>query len=58
MRIGDLLEVLFRKTGIKWLVNKIMIDWLGYESCGCEERQAKMNEWQIDWEERWLNKEK
>lgn len=58
MKLGDLLEVIFRKTGVKWLVNKILVDWLGYESCGCEERQAKMNEWQIDWEQRWLNKEK
>ncbi len=56
MKIGDLLEIVFRKTGIKWLVNKIMVDWLGYESCGCGERQAKMNEWQIDWEDRWLKK--
>jgi hypothetical protein len=54
MKIGDLLELIFRKTGIKWLVNKIMIDFLGYESCGCKERQAKLNEIQINWEKRWM----
>ena len=35
LRIGDRLEFIFKWTGIKWLVNKIVVDWLGYESCGC-----------------------
>jgi len=45
--IGDKLEVLFRYTGIKWLVKKIVIDLLGYESCGCENRKKALNEIKI-----------
>ena len=45
--IGDKLEVLFRYIGIKWLVKKIVIDWLGYESCGCEDRKKALNEIKI-----------
>lgn len=56
LRLGDRLEWLFRKTGVKWLVNLIVIDLLGYESCGCEERQAKMNEIEIDWNKGWIEK--
>ena len=29
MLLGDLLEKIFIKTGIKWLVKKIVIDLLG-----------------------------
>lgn len=54
MKLGDYLEWIFRKTGIKWLVNKIMIDLLGYESCGCDKRQQKLNDIHIEWEEKWL----
>ena len=54
MKLGDYLEWIFRKTGVKWLVNKIMIDLLGYESCGCDKRQQKLNDIHIEWEERWL----
>lgn len=54
--IGDFLEVLFRKTGIKWLVNKIVVDILGYESCGCDERRKKLNDIQLNWEDRWIKK--
>jgi len=32
LKLGDKLEFIFKWTGIKWLVNKIVIDWLGYES--------------------------
>lgn len=53
MKLGDYLEWIFRKTGIKWLVNKILIDFLGYESCGCKERQAKLNDIHINWEDKW-----
>jgi len=45
--IGDKLELIFRYIGIKWLVEKIMIDWLGYESCGCEDRKKALNEIKI-----------
>lgn len=54
MKLGDYLEWIFRKTGIKWLVNKITIDLLGYESCGCDKRQQKLNDIHIEWEEKWL----
>tara|TARA_B000000532_G_C18782045_1_gene368741 strand:- start:418 stop:573 length:156 start_codon:yes stop_codon:yes gene_type:complete len=43
MKIGDLLEKIFKYTGIKWLTKKIVIDLLGYESCGCDERKEKLN---------------
>ena len=44
MKIGTILETIFKYTGIKWLVKKIVIDLLGYESCGCENRRDKLNE--------------
>ena len=28
LRLGDKLEFIFKWTGIKWLVNKIVVDWL------------------------------
>jgi len=43
MKIGNLLETVFKYTGVKWLVKKIVIDLLGYESCGCEERKKTLN---------------
>ena len=43
LRIGDKLEFVFKWTGIKWLVNKVVVDWLGYESCGCEDRRDALN---------------
>jgi hypothetical protein len=43
MKLGDLLEKIFKHTGIKWLVEKIVIDILGYKSCGCESRKDKLN---------------
>lgn len=56
MKIGDALAVFFKYTGVKWLVEKIVIDILGYKTCGCEERQKKLNDIQINWEEKWQNK--
>lgn len=44
MRLGTFLERIFKATGIKWLVEKIVVDFLGYESCGCERRRDKLNE--------------
>ena len=41
MKLGTLLETIFKYTGIKWLVKKIVIDYLGYENCGCEKRKNK-----------------
>lgn len=43
MKIGTFLERIFKTTGIKWLVEKIVIDFLGYESCGCERRRDKLD---------------
>jgi len=48
MKLGDTLEKIFKKTGIKWLVNKIVVDWLGYASCGCEKRKDLLNKIEID----------
>lgn len=48
MKIGDTLATIFKYTGIKWLVEKIVIDILGYKTCGCKERQKKLNEIDID----------
>lgn len=48
MKLGDRLEWLFKKTGIKWLVNKVVIDILGYESCGCDDRRKTLNKLNID----------
>ena len=56
MKFGDFLEYIFKKTGIKWLVEKIVIDLLGYESCGCDKRRDKLNEMHINWEEKWKKK--
>ena len=39
IKIGTILETIFKYTGVKWLVKKI----LGYESCGCEERRDKLD---------------
>ena len=55
MRLGDLLATVFRYTGIKWLVKKIVVDLLRYESCGCEERQKKLNEFKLNWDARKAN---
>ena len=44
MKLGDTLEVIFKYTGIRWLIKKIVIDLLGYESCGCENRKKALNE--------------
>tara|TARA_R110000765_G_scaffold229829_1_gene333309 strand:+ start:42 stop:197 length:156 start_codon:yes stop_codon:yes gene_type:complete len=43
MKLGTLLETIFKYTGIKWLVKKIVIDYLGYENCGCEDRKNKLD---------------
>ena len=48
MKLGDLIATITKYTGIKWLVNKIVIDFLGYKSCGCDKRQEKLNEIKID----------
>lgn len=44
MKLGTTLETIFKYTGIKWLVEKIVIDWLGYDDCGCEARRDKLDD--------------
>lgn len=56
LRLGDRLAWIFKWTGVKWIVNKIVIDWLGYQSCGCKERQVKLNEFEINWDDKWKKK--
>jgi hypothetical protein len=48
MKLGNLLEKIFIYTGIKWLVKKIVIDFLGYESCGCDRRKEQLNKIKIN----------
>ena len=48
LKLGDKLAFIFKWTGVKWLTNKIVVDWLGYESCGCEERQESLNNFKIN----------
>lgn len=48
MKLGNVLETIFKYTGVKWLVNKIVIDILGYKTCGCEKRKQKLNDIKID----------
>jgi hypothetical protein len=43
MKIGNVLETIFKYTGIKWLVELIVIKWLGYKSCGCDKRKEQLN---------------
>jgi hypothetical protein len=43
MKLGTILEKIFKYTGIKWLVELIVIRILGYKSCGCEERKKKLD---------------
>ena len=43
MKLGNVLETIFKYTGIKWIVKKI---W--GESCGCDERKDKLNNLFID----------
>lgn len=43
IKIGTILETIFKYTGVKLLVKKIVIDLLGYESCGCENRRDKLD---------------
>jgi len=43
MKLGTLLEKIFKYTGIKWLVELIVIRILGYKSCGCEKRRDRLD---------------
>lgn len=43
MRLGDKLETIFKYTGIKWLVELIVIKILGYKDCGCDKRKDALN---------------
>jgi hypothetical protein len=43
MKLGTILEKIFKYTGIKWLVELIVIKWLGYKTCGCDQRKEKLD---------------
>jgi hypothetical protein len=39
MKLGNLIEIITRYTGIKWIVKKLF-----GEDCGCKERQETLND--------------
>jgi hypothetical protein len=43
MKLGDKLEQIFERTGIKKAVKYVVEDVLGYDSCGCDARKEKLN---------------
>ena len=43
MRLGDLIHLITKYTGIKWVVNKV-VKYAGYKDCGCDDRQNKLND--------------
>jgi hypothetical protein len=47
MKLGDLVEKIFKVTGIKWLHDKIWFDILKKEYCGCNDRREKLNNLKI-----------
>lgn len=57
MRLGDIIHTITKYTGIKFLVNLVVVKWLGYESCGCEERRKKFNQIKISRNGRFIKDE-
>lgn len=43
MKLGTLLETIFRYTGIRWIVKKI---W--GEDCGCDQRRDKLDNFKFN----------
>lgn len=43
MKLGNIIEKITTYTGIKWLVHKVVVDLLGYKTCGCDKRKEKLN---------------
>jgi len=43
MKIGTLLEKIFKATGVQWIVKQI---W--GEDCGCEERRDKLDNFKFN----------
>ena len=43
LQLGDLVSIITKYTGIKWLTDLLVIKILGFESCGCEDRKNKLN---------------
>ena len=39
--LGDVIDSITKKTGIKWLVTKL------FKECGCEKRRQYFNKWKI-----------
>jgi len=38
---GDVIDLITRKTGIKWLITKL------FKECGCEKRRQYFNKWNV-----------
>jgi hypothetical protein len=43
MKLGDKLETIFEKTGVKKAVKYVIEDVLGYDDCGCDARKEALN---------------
>lgn len=43
MKIGTLLEKIFKATGVQWIVKQIRGD-----DCGCEERRDKLDNFKFN----------
>jgi len=43
MMLGDLVEKFTTYTGIKWLINLIVVKILGFKSCNCDKRKIILN---------------
>lgn len=43
MKLGDKLETIFEKTGVKKAVKYVVEDVLGYDDCGCDARKEALN---------------
>ena len=57
MRLGDLIHTITKYTGIKFLVHLVVVKWLGYKTCGCDERRKKFNQITISRDERFIKDE-
>ena len=57
MKLGDKLEQIFERTGIKKAVKYVVEDVLGYDDCGCEARKEKLNNIKLH-RRKWTSKTK
>ncbi len=52
MKLGDLVERITYYTGIQFIIKKV----LKVEECGCDKRQENLNKLELNFDNRWLNK--